>query len=118
MMAEKKYYILCLEDNKLVEIDDFDDIKDVEAFKEKIKQKKLEEKQKQVEEEKEMARLIYEENERQQAMYNGKIAYLLEKIKKDEEAREAEKNKPFFEKLKSEILNFIEVLNYESRRRR
>lgn len=44
MMAEKKYYILCLEDNKLVEIDDFDDIKDVEAFKEKIKQKKLEEK--------------------------------------------------------------------------
>lgn len=65
-----------------------------------------------------MARLIYEENERQQAMYNRKIAYLLEKIKKDEEAREAEKNKPFFEKLKSEILNFIEVLNYESRRRR
>ena len=58
MMAEKKYYILCLEDNKLVEIDDFDDIKDVEAFKEKIKQKKLEEKQKQIEEEKEMARLI------------------------------------------------------------
>lgn len=32
MMAEKKYYILCFEDNKLVEIDDFDDIKDVEAL--------------------------------------------------------------------------------------
>lgn len=34
-MVEKKYYILCFEDNKLVEIGDFNDVKDVEVFKEK-----------------------------------------------------------------------------------
>ena len=88
-MVEKKYYILCFEDNKLVEIGDFNDVKDVEVFKEK-----------KIEEDKEITKLRYETHKRQQAMYNRKIDYLLEKLNKE---REGENKKSLFEKLKNSI---------------